>query len=1073
MTSNDAAWRHRLPWKAGAAIAVMIASFAVPSHAEALAPARTASFSSDDFCLGQCSDILPPGENGSATLAEILANQAFGSQPPHAADQLGPYGALASGYPGLTDATIDSYFNDASFDVAPTQVESVKTPRSDVTITRDKATGVAHVRGTTRAGTEYGAGWIAAADRLWLMDVLRHVGRGQLSSFAGGAASNRLFEQTFFAQAPYTEADLQAQIDRVAASGARGAQALVDVNNYLLGINAFITQARANRTFPGEYVLTGKIDSVTNAGTIDPFTATDIVAIGSVVGALFGAGGGGEVQSALALLAAEKKYGPTVGRQVWRAFQEQDDPEAVETIHDGTRFSYGTSPSSATGVALPDPGSVTREPLVIASTGAAAPAAAAASSTSASASSSVVPAGLTAPRQPGMSNALVISAAHTVDNHPIAVFGPQTGYFAPQLLMLQELEGPGIHARGVAFAGTNFYVQMGRGVDYSWSATSAGQDITDSYSVTLCNANGSAATTASTSYLFRGTCTPMEAITRTNSWTPTTADGTAAGSTTMRVYRTKYGLVTHRGTVGGAPVAFTSLRSTYHHEVESIIGFQQFNDPAFVNGPESFQQAAYNVGYTFNWFYVDSKHSAYFNSGANPVRREHVDPTLPIVAAASNEWVGWNPTINSTTYTPYAQHPQSLDQDYYVNWNNKQAPGVAAGSFGEGSVHRGDLLDSLVKADITKGVKYTRALLVRRMMQAGLADLRGLKVLPVLLAVLKSSPVTDSTEATAISQLETWLEAGALRTETSAGSKAYANATAIRIMDAWWPLLVEAEFSPALGTELYNALSTVLQTDESPSGSVGKAASVESAQGHKGSSFQYGWWSYVEKDLRATLGRSVAGGFPMKFCGDGVLATCRTALLSTLKTAATTPAATVYRGDATCAAGNQWCADSVVHSTLGGIKHANVSWQNRPTYQQVVQFPANRSENNSNLAAAKTATASASQNGYPTKNAVDQNGTTRWASDWSDNQWIHVDLGSVKQVGRAVLRWEAAYGKSYTIQVSSDASTWTTVASVTDGTGGTDNVDFTPTTARYVRMAGVTRGTQHGYSLYEFEVYAK
>jgi hypothetical protein len=346
-------------------------------------------------------------------------------------------------------------------------------------------------------------------------------------------------------------------------------------------------------------------------------------------------------------------------------------------------------------------------------------------------------------------------------------------------------------------------------------------------------------------------------------------------------------------------------------------------------------------------------------------------------------------------------------------------------------------------------------------------------VLPALLAVLKSSTVTDSTEATAVSQLETWLEAGALRTETSAGSKTYANATAIRIKDAWWPLLVEAEFSPALGTELYGALSTVLQTDESPSGSVGKSASVESAQGHKGSSFQFGWWSYVDKDLRATLGRSVAGGFPMKFCGDGVLATCRTALLSTLKTAATTAATTVYPGDATCSAGDQWCADSIVQSTLGGIKHGNVSWQNRPTYQQVVQFPANRSENITNLAAGKTVTASASQSGYAASKAVDQNGTTRWASDWSDNQWIYVDLGSAKQVGRAVLRWESAYGKSYTIQVSSNGSTWTTVSSVTDGTGGTDNVDFTPTTARYVRMAGVTRGTQYGYSLYEFEVYSK
>ena len=41
------------------------------------------------------------------------------------------------------------------------------------------------------------------------------------------------------------------------------------------------------------------------------------------------------------------------------------------------------------------------------------------------------------------------------------------------------------------------------------------------------------------------------------------------------------------------------------------------------------------------------------------------------------------------------QHPQSVDQDYYVNWNNKQAKRFSAG-WGNGSVHRGDLLDKRV-----------------------------------------------------------------------------------------------------------------------------------------------------------------------------------------------------------------------------------------------------------------------------------------------------------------------------------------------------------------------------------------
>ncbi len=121
--------------------------------ADSAAAADTAAVA--DHCGGQCSDILPPGENGNATLAQILLNQAFGIQPGHAEDQLGPYANLATGRSTLTDAEINSFFNDASFGVPSDQVASSEKPagRGDVTIVRDKKTGVPHITGTTRYGT--------------------------------------------------------------------------------------------------------------------------------------------------------------------------------------------------------------------------------------------------------------------------------------------------------------------------------------------------------------------------------------------------------------------------------------------------------------------------------------------------------------------------------------------------------------------------------------------------------------------------------------------------------------------------------------------------------------------------------------------------------------------------------------------------------------------------------------------------------------------------------------------------------------------------------------------------------
>lgn len=903
-----------------ASICVLVAGLLSPLTQTATAATATAS---NDYCGGQCSDILPPGESGNATLAQILLNQAFGAQPSHAEDQLGPYANLATGYSGLTDSTIDNFFNDASFGVPSDQVASTEKPggRGDVTIVRDKKTGVPHITGVTRYGTEYGAGYAAAEDRLWLMDVFRHVGRGRLTSFAGGAAANQGLEQQFYRSAPYTEADLQAQIDNaVAKNGARGRQALADVNAYLDGVNAYIDASDSGRYFPGEYDLTGHKDPITNAGTIDHFKVTDLVALASVIGSLFGSGGGGEVTNALSLLAAQQKYGVEEGTKVWESFRERNDPEAALTVHDGTSFPYGGKPADAKGQALPDAGSVTQEPLVYDRTGSAATAAA--KSTSATAARTTL-----GSARRGMSNALVVSGKYTASGHPIAVFGPQTGYFAPQLLMLQEIQGPGISARGASFAGLSMYVELGRGQDYSWSATTSGQDIIDTYAVELCQDDHH--------YLYHGTCTAMDEVEQKNSWSPTTADSTPAGSYTMRVWRTKYGPVEYRATVGGKKVAYTTLRSSYLHEADSIIGFQMLNDPDYVKGPKDFQSAAQHINYTFNWFYADSQHTAYYNSGDNPVRAAGVDAEFPVWAQPAYEWQNWDPATNTADYAPASAHPNSVDQDYYVSWNNKQAKDYTTASWGDGSVHRGNLLQDRVKKLVAAG-GVTRTKLVQAMADAALADLRAEDVLPKLLKVIDSSTVTGSTAAAAVSKLQAWVDKGARRTETSAGSKAYADADAIRILDAWWPLLVKAEFEPGLGSDLYTAFTNDLPIDEAPSAGHGPTGS------HAGSSFQYGWWSYVDKDIRAVLGENVQGGLAEKYCGGGSLSACRDALIGTLDQAAQMTAAQVYPGDDQCSAGDQWCADSIVQRTLGGIKHGKISWQNRPTFQQVVEYTSHR-----------------------------------------------------------------------------------------------------------------------------------
>jgi hypothetical protein len=144
---------------------------------------------------------------------------------------------------------------------------------------------------------------------------------------------------------------------------------------------------------------------------------------------------------------------------------------------------------------------------------------------------------------------------------------------------------------------------------------------------------------------------------------------------------------------------------------------------------------------------------------------------------------------------------------------------------------------------------------------------------------------------------------------------------------------------------------------------------VDERANPQGSAYQAGWWGLVQRDLRLTLGDPVRSEQPVRFCGEP--AECRTALLGSLAAALKVPAATTY--------------------------------------------PATASSYESGLLGS-----------YPAVRAVDGNPSTRWASRWSDPQRLRVDLGASTPVARVVMRWEAAYGKAYRIEVSSHGASWST-----------------------------------------------
>ncbi|GAA1995563.1 discoidin domain-containing protein [Catenulispora subtropica] len=122
------------------------------------------------------------------------------------------------------------------------------------------------------------------------------------------------------------------------------------------------------------------------------------------------------------------------------------------------------------------------------------------------------------------------------------------------------------------------------------------------------------------------------------------------------------------------------------------------------------------------------------------------------------------------------------------------------------------------------------------------------------------------------------------------------------------------------------------------------------------------------------------------------------------------------------------------------------------------------------IGAYQTVTASSYTGANAPAAALDQRTTTRWESQYSDPQWLQVDLGGAGTISCIVLNWETASATAYQIQTSNDLATWTTIYSTTTGKGGVETLNVSGT-GRYVRFYGTARATGYGYSLWEFEVH--
>ena len=165
--------------------------------------------------------------------------------------------------------------------------------------------------------------------------------------------------------------------------------------------------------------------------------------------------------------------------------------------------------------------------------------------------------------------------------------------------------------------------------------------------------------------------------------------------------------------------------------------------------------------------------------------------------------------------------------------------------------------------------------------------------------------------------MKQWVDSGAHRIDRE-GNGQYDDHAALALMDTWWTPMITTMFASTMGQGDLFAQFPMAFDDENRTLGLG-------------SSFQDCYYGYVQKAVQMALGDPVSQPYAVLRCADGTLAGCRAALAASLREAV----------DALGPDPSTWDAhpaqDDIVFSPVGIVTVPNMAWQNRPTFQQVVE----------------------------------------------------------------------------------------------------------------------------------------
>jgi acyl-homoserine lactone acylase PvdQ len=905
-----------------------------------LAPQAAAASSAPPVTVpvfGSFHSVLAQGEGETVNATALAAYEASGTAPSVFTSQQPLYVGVTQGAATLTAATLGNYYKNTTFGQMPGGVASATSPPGDpgATIYRDASYGMAHIYADNRADLMFAAGYAQAQERLFLMDVVRRTAEGRLAgllgaSYAPGDAS-QLTNQDF------SPAELDAQVSRLRSQyGATGQRTYDDIQSFVAGINAYISQAMIDPLLmPAEYAALG--------ATPATWTVADTAAEAVLLVTQFTVSNGSEEVNQQLQEGFMRRFGRR-WRQYYNDLREAHDPEALTVAKVPFR-------SDNTGRVEPrlhlnawlDFGSIKPRNAEVQGPNA----------QQAAAMRARLPAWVRSLERlrsslPHVeSNALMVAGKLSADGHSLAAMGPQVGYYSPQIFSEYELHGGGIDSEGVTFPGASPYPLIGHGIDFAWSGTSANGDNEDTFVERLCNPDGSAPSNKSTSYMYKGKCTPF--LMRDQSVTTPVAPTSPSAPQTIiyRTTRSVHGPVFAYATVHGAPVALTVAKAVDFHELSAAIPFMQLseNDPTDVR---SFMRIMGQFPGSENWFYVDRHDVGWLQSGMYQKHAAHSDVELPWWGDGRADWQCFDPTTYTACYIPASHRPQAIDppDGFIISWNNVEARGwhPPPTGWGAGPLDHALILQQRLMSELAAHHgKLTLDQLAQDANQTATTDLRGFDDYPWMRRVIGRAPARD---AQVLALMDGWHASGAQRLASNWPTvNAYDHSAAIAVFDAWWPRFVTAEFRPALGPTLMKQVED-------------HVLSVPTA------GFGYDWTSQVQKDLRSAAGAPEAGRYSHIYCGGPTpqpsrglhgralrraRAHCRTVLLNTLEAAVAAVIAKHGSSDpskwhvpATCPQTTPQSCDQEVPTTAGAVATPPFPWQDRGTYHQVVELTGHR-----------------------------------------------------------------------------------------------------------------------------------